>query len=84
MKLDQKYPMIQEGEKIKFCYLKKPNPIGENVIAYLQTMPKEFKLEKYIDYDLQFSKSFLEPLRNVVETIGWQVEKKGTLEAFFV
>ena len=84
MKLGHKYPMIQEGEKIKFCYLKKPNPIGENVIAYLQTMPKEFKLEKYIDYNLQFEKSFLEPLRNVVETIGWQVERKGSLEAFFV
>jgi len=47
-------------------------------------MPKEFNLEKYIDYDLQFNKSFLEPLRNVVETIGWQVERKGTLESFFV
>ena len=84
MKLGHKYPMIQEGEKIKFCYLKKPNPIGENVIAYLQTMPKEFNLEKYIDYTTQFEKSFLEPLRNVVETIGWQVERKGSLEAFFV
>jgi DNA polymerase elongation subunit (family B) len=84
LKLGNKYPVIQEGEKIKFCYLKKPNPIGENVIAYLQTMPKEFNLEKYIDYDLQFNKSFLEPLRNVVETIGWQVERKGTLESFFV
>ena len=64
--------------------MKKPNPIGENVIAYLQTLPKEFNLQKYIDYNLQFEKSFLEPLKNVVETIGWMVEKKGTLESFFV
>ena len=83
LKLTHKYPFIQEGEKIKFIYLKKPNPIGENVIAYLQTLPKEFNLQKYIDYNLQFEKSFLEPLKNVVETIGWMVEKKGTLEAFF-
>ena len=82
--LKHKYPFIQEGEKIKFVYLKKPNPIGENVIAYLQTLPKEFNLDKYIDYQLQFEKSFLDPLKNVVETIGWMVEKKGTLEAFFV
>ena len=84
LKLTHKYPYIQEGEKIKFIYLKKPNPIGENVIAYLQTLPKEFNLQKYIDYNLQFEKSFLEPLKNVVETIGWMVEKKGTLESFFV
>ena len=84
LKLTHKYPYIQEGEKIKFVYLKKPNPIGENVIAYLQTLPKEFNLQKYIDYNLQFEKSFLEPLKNVVETIGWMVEKKGTLESFFV
>jgi DNA polymerase elongation subunit (family B) len=83
-KLQNKYPLIQEGEKIKFVYLKTPNPIGENIIAYLQTLPKELNLDKYIDYDRQFEKSFVEPLKNVVETIGWQVERRGTLESFFV
>ena len=82
-KLQSKYPMIQEGEKIKFIYLKSPNPIGEDVIAYFQTLPKELKLDKYVDYDMQFTKSFLEPLKKVVEIIGWQVEKRGTLESFF-
>jgi len=84
MKLQNKYPLIQEGEKIKFVYLKTPNPIGENIIAYFQTLPTELKLDKYIDYDRQFEKSFVEPLKNVVETIGWQVERRGTLESFFV
>ena len=84
MKLNNKYPLIQEGEKIKFVYLKTPNPIGENIIAYLQTLPKELNLDKYIDYDRQFEKSFVEPLKNVVETIGWQVERRGSLESFFV
>ena len=83
-KLQSKYPMIQEGEKIKFIYLKSPNPIGEDVIAYFQTLPKELKLDKYVDHDMQFTKSFLEPLKKVVETIGWQVEKRGSLESFFV
>ena len=82
-KLQSKYPMIQEGEKIKFIYLKSPNPIGEDVIAYFQTLPKELKLDKYVDFDMQFTKSFLEPLKKVVEIIGWQVEKRGTLESFF-
>lgn len=82
-KLNSKYPYIQEGEKIKFVYLKVPNPIQENVISYFQTLPTEFKLEKYIDYDMQFSKSFLEPLNSVLNAIGWISEKRGTLEAFF-
>ena len=81
-KLNTKYPYIQEGEKIKFVYLKLPNPIQENVISYFQTLPTEFKLETYIDYDMQFSKSFLEPLNSVLNAIGWISEKRGTLEAF--
>jgi DNA polymerase elongation subunit (family B) len=83
LKISNKYPYIQEGEKIKFVYLKVPNPIQENVISYFQTLPTEFKLEKYIDYDMQFSKSFLEPLNSVLNAIGWVSEKRGTLEAFF-
>jgi DNA polymerase elongation subunit (family B) len=81
-KLNNKYPYIQEGEKIKFVYLKLPNPIQENVVSYFQTLPTEFNLEKYIDYDMQFTKSFLEPLNSVLNAIGWVSEKRGTLEAF--
>jgi DNA polymerase elongation subunit (family B) len=82
LKISNKYPYIQEGEKIKFVYLKVPNPIQENVISYFQTLPTEFKLEKYIDHDMQFSKSFLEPLNSVLNAIGWISERRGTLEAF--
>ncbi len=82
-KLTHKYPLIQDGEKIKFVYLKTPNKIGENVISYLATFPKEFGLDKQVDYDLQFSKSFLEPIKVIMDTIGWQPEKIATLEFLF-
>jgi DNA polymerase elongation subunit (family B) len=84
MKLNNKYAEILDGEKIKFLYLKAPNPFGENVIAYIQELPREFGLDKYIDYELQFEKAFLEPLKTVVDCIGWQTEKRGSLESFFL
>jgi len=81
--LTHKYSLIQNGEKIKFCYLKKPNPIHENVISFIQEFPKELNLDKYIDYELQFEKSFLEPLKSILEAIGWKIEKTVNLESFF-
>jgi len=82
-KLEHKYPIIQEGEKIKFLYLRTPNPIGENIIAFFQQLPKELNLEKYVDYTTQFEKSFLEPLKTVLECIDWQYERRGSLLSFF-
>ena len=82
--LDTKYSLINNGEKIKFCYLKKPNPIHENVISFIQDFPKELGLQKYIDYDTQFDKSFLEPLKIILDAIKWKVERRNTLEQFFV
>jgi len=82
-KLDNKYSLIQNGEKIKFCYLKKPNVIHENIISFIQDFPHEMGLDRYIDYDLQFDKAFLEPLKAILDAIGWKVEKTVNLEAFF-
>ena len=82
-KLTHKYPLIQDGEKIKFVYLKTPNKIGENVISYLSTFPHEFGLDKHVDYDLQFSKSFLDPIKVIMDTIGWKPEKTASLEFLF-
>ncbi len=82
--LDQKYSLINNGEKIKFCYLKIPNPIQENVISFIQDFPHELGLQKYIDYDTQFDKSFLEPLKIILDAIQWKVERRNTLEQFFV
>ena len=82
-KLTNKYSLIQNGEKIKFCYLKKPNIIHENIISFIQDFPRELNLDKYIDYDLQFEKSFVEPLKAILDAIGWNVEKTVNLELFF-
>ena len=82
-KLTHKYSLINNGEKIKFCYLKKPNIIHENVISFIQDFPKELGIQKYVDYDLQFNKSFLEPLKIILDAIGWSVEKTVNLELFF-
>ena len=81
--LTNKYSLIQNGEKIKFCYLKKPNIIHENVISFIQDFPRELGLDRYVDYDLQFEKSFLEPLKIILDAIGWNVEKTVNLELFF-
>jgi len=83
-KLSEKYNTINNGEKIKFCYLKKPNPIHENVISFINEFPMELGLMNYIDYDLQFDKAFLEPLKTLLDSIGWSVEKTSTLDSFFV
>ena len=82
-KLTNKYSLIQNGEKIKFCYLKEPNPLHENVISFIQDFPKELNLDKYVDYNLQFEKSFVEPLKTILDAIGWSVEKTVNLELFF-
>jgi len=82
-KLDAKYSFIQNGEKIKFLYLSKPNPIHENVISFIQDFPHELNISKYVDYNLQFEKSFVYPLEAILDSIGWNVEKTITLESFF-
>jgi DNA polymerase elongation subunit (family B) len=81
--LTNKYSLIGNGEKVKFIYLKKPNIIQENVISFIQDFPRELGLDKYIDYDLQFEKSFVEPLKAILDSIGWNVEKTVNLELFF-
>ena len=81
--LDNKYSMISNGEKIKFVYLKKANPIRENVISFISEFPYELGLDKYIDYELQFDKAFLEPVKVILDAMEWSVEKVVNLELFF-
>ena len=81
--LTTKYPLIQEGEKLKFTYLKTPNPFKEDVISFPIRLPKEFNLQQYIDYDKQFDKCFLDPMKTILDSIKWKVEKENSLESFF-
>jgi DNA polymerase elongation subunit (family B) len=81
--ITRKYEPITNGNKIKFVYLKTPNPINENVIAFNSVLPKEFGLDEYINYDLQFEKVFLDALQIVIEPLGWHAEEKASLESFF-
>lgn len=73
--IDSRIPLITNGDKIKFCYLKSPNPIGNNAIAFDDKLPNEFGLNKYIDYQLQYEKSFLESIKAITTVIGWDTEK---------
>ena len=81
--LKSKYPLIGNGEKIKFCYMKMPNPIKENVIAFPDYLPPELGLEKYINYELQFEKTFLAPILPILDAVGWSVESRVSLDDFF-
>ena len=82
-KLTYKYPLIQEGEKIKFVYLQTPNIVGENVISFISNFPQEVNISKNVDYKLQFQKSFLDPLKIILDVIGWKTEKEVNLEFLF-
>jgi DNA polymerase elongation subunit (family B) len=82
-KLGMKYPYIQDGDKIKFLKLKEANPFKFDVISYMSKLPPEFKLNDYVDYEIQFQKTFLDPMRFILDAINWKAEPQASLENFF-
>jgi len=88
LNIGKKHRKIVDGDKIKFVHLKSPNPLGgiagqDQIIAFPNTLPKEFELDKFIDYDHQFEKAFLSPLKTILEKIDWNWEEVSTLEGLF-
>ena len=83
MGLTKKYPLIREGDKIKFTYVKTPNPFQEDCISFPDKLPEEFELNKYVDYDMMFEKTFQDAVQNILDAVGWNAETKPTLEDFF-
>ena len=73
----------QVGDKIKYMYLNPQNPVRENVIAFPEILPPEFGLHRYIDNEMQFEKSFLDPAKIILDSIGWRAEEQSSLEDFF-
>ena len=82
-KLNLSIEGIKNGSKVKFCYLKMPNPVMENVISFNPFLPKEFGLHDHIDYEMQFNKTFKDPLKLVSDAINWELEHINSLEGFF-
>ena len=74
---------IGDAEKIKFIYLKEPNHAHTHVIAFRDGIPEYFDLERFINYDLQFEKTFLQPIKGILIAVGWDWERKASLESFF-
>ena len=81
--LNGQYEAIRGGDRIKFIYLKLPNSLRSNVVAFPDVLPKEFQLHKYVDYELQFNKTFVDPLKLILDAIGWEPEPVSTLDEFF-
>jgi DNA polymerase elongation subunit (family B) len=82
-KLQKKYSVIKDGEKIKFVYLKQPNTIGDSVVSFVGKVPIELDLKRFVDFNKQFDVSFKEPLSNILNVIGWKFKKENTLESLF-
>lgn len=81
--LEKKYQNIQEGDKIKFIYLREPNPLGTHVISFNAKLPEEFNIHSYVDFETMFEKSFLDPLNSLLSCVGWKIKEQATLEGLF-
>ena len=80
--LSKKYSYVMDGDKVKTILLKEPNPFMSPVLSFPQRLPEEFRLGAYVDYDAQFEKTFLKPIRSILDVIGWKAELSTTNSLF--
>jgi DNA polymerase elongation subunit (family B) len=81
--LEKKVTMVYDGDKVKFCYMRLPNPTRSNIISVPASLDRRLGLHEYIDYEKQFDKGFKEPIRTICNAIGWELDKQYTLDQFF-
>lgn len=84
MTLKASYPSIGEGGKARYVELKVPNPLHQEVVSFVDELPREFGVDSYIDYDKMFYLTFLKPLDRLCASCGWTTKKVNTLADFFV
>ena len=71
------------AKRLSLSILRTPNHIKENVVSFLDYLPEEFGLHRYIDYDTQFNKTFLGVIDPILEAVGWNSKDIATLDEFF-
>lgn len=80
-KLSSKYTLIRSGDKIKLLPLKIPNPTRESIVGFLDKLPPEFGIEKYVDRNGIFEKAYLDPITRVLKSIGWTPKEVFSLDS---
>ena len=81
--LQDKYQTITNGSKIKFCYLKVPNWLGSNIVGVVDKLPPELIDKFVIDYETQWEKVYVNPLKKIFTSLGWQFYKDNDADGFF-
>ena len=67
--------------------MKQPNIYQSSAFSFITKIPRELDIVDRIDYDEQFNKSFIAPLKFITDKINWLLDSsygaQGSLEDFF-
>jgi len=44
-------------------------------MTFITKLPKELDIHSLIDYNVQYEKSFVEPLKFITDKISWNIDK---------
>lgn len=66
------YEPIVEGGKMRYVYLKQNHITTSHVIGFGDVgLPSSLGLDRYVDYDKMFQKTFMKPMDPFFEILGW-------------